>query len=107
MTKAPPPPINKTCANCGKAFTLEFPSLAAYVNTCPECAEREAVAHGQALIARSLATCPNESRWHALCPPEFRYTERHRLPSPTRLDAVLRWTYGKKGLVLHGDTGAG
>lgn len=45
--------------------------------------------------------------WQALCPPELRGLVRHKLPSPHKLDLVLRWQFGPRGLLLHGKTRQG
>jgi hypothetical protein len=46
-------------------------------------------------------------QWHELCPASYRETEAHKLPSPTRLERVMRWKYNAKGLLLIGATGKG
>ena len=47
-----------------------------------------------------------EVEWRRLCPPLFRDTDAERLPQ-RELKRVLSWSYGPKGLLLHGSTGAG
>jgi hypothetical protein len=110
MTTAPAAPVELTCPECGDVFTLEYPSIARLVKhyPCPECSEKHALATQRAAIERSLAARPiDESRWQRICPPGFLHTEPHKLPYPTRLDRVLQWQYGPKGLILYGHTGAG
>lgn len=49
-------------------------------------------------------------QWEVICPPGFRdrcETVREKLPQPDRLDKVLAWEYGPRGLILHGPTGTG
>lgn len=48
-----------------------------------------------------------KAQWEALCPPAYRDTEAHRLPMPSKLEVVMRWKYGPKGLTLIGATGKG
>jgi DNA replication protein DnaC len=48
-----------------------------------------------------------ESQWLRVCPPEFRELDRARHPLPDKLDEVLAWSYGPRGLLLHGETGTG
>lgn len=45
--------------------------------------------------------------WEALCPKEFRCTVPSRLPFPSKLDRVLNWRFGPRGLMLTGPTGSG
>lgn len=40
-------------------------------------------------------------------PTAFQRTERDKLPMPDKLDAALRWEFGKSGLLLYGGTGKG
>lgn len=40
-------------------------------------------------------------------PTAFRTTERNKLPFPDKLDSAMRWEFGPKGLLLHGQTGCG
>lgn len=102
---APSPTIVPCNGNCGRMVAIPFPSLAKFGAFCDECFDRdnerirrEAVANSQIIDA---------SGWEKICPLEFQHTEAHRLPSPTKLQKVLAWKYGAKGLILHGPTGAG
>jgi DNA replication protein DnaC len=45
--------------------------------------------------------------WAQLCPADFRNTTKLQLPSPTKLDVVMRWKYGSKGLILSGPSRRG
>jgi hypothetical protein len=45
--------------------------------------------------------------WQEWCPKIFLSTQKHRLPAPTKLDAILNWKYGPKGLLLIGPSGKG
>jgi DNA replication protein DnaC len=46
-------------------------------------------------------------RWENVCPVDFRNTDARKLPKPELLRCVLAWTYGARGLLLHGNTGLG
>lgn len=46
-------------------------------------------------------------QWRSYCPAAFRDTQKHRLPSPTKLDRVLQWKFGAKGMLMTGPTGQG
>lgn len=53
------------------------------------------------------AKVKRKSRFEQLCPTIYQATVPHRLPSPTKLDKVLRWSYGPMGLILYGPSGTG
>ena len=97
--------VEQTCRECGSAFELAYPTLARFVFVCPTCSDRHAEQDQRAAVARSenLRT----SAWQAICPPTFRDTQPHRLPMPSKLQTVLAWQYGPRGLLLHGATGQG
>jgi DNA replication protein DnaC len=42
--------------------------------------------------------------WKSICPPLYQESDPARLP---RLPEVMKWTYGSRGLILMGKTGAG
>ena len=44
--------------------------------------------------------------WADICPPLYRDTDPARLPKK-QLAKVMSWTYGPRGLLLHGSTGKG
>jgi hypothetical protein len=68
---------------------------------CNSCADKR-LAELDSVQAKSRA-----QQWSELCPPAYRATEAYRLPSPTKLERVMRWNYGAKGLALIGPTGRG
>ena len=55
----------------------------------------------------SVRATSRTDQWKILCPAAYRETKKHELPSPTKLDVVLRWKYGPKGLMLIGPTRRG
>ena len=91
--------------NCGKFVAVPFPSLAKFGAFCDECFDRDNDRIRREAIANSKII--DASGWERICPLCFQDTEAHRLPSPSKLQRVLAWKYGAKGLVLHGVTGAG
>lgn len=104
----PETPAQVTCKACGNPVD------------CPRNLERVALKFGvycdpcfnadnQRIFKEAEANAKlfDVSGWERLCPPEFQHTEPHRLPSPSKLQKVLEWKFGPKGLVLHGPTGAG
>lgn len=90
--------------SCGKLVAVPFPSLAKFGAFCDECFDRDNERIKNEAIANSII---DASGWERICPLGFQDTEPHRLPSPTKLQKVLTWRYGAKGLVLHGVTGLG
>lgn len=68
---------------------------------CNQCTDQRIAERGE-VTATSRA-----HEWKSICPPEYRSIDPSRLPSPTKLERVLRWTFGPKGLVLNGASGRG
>lgn len=50
--------------------------------------------------------CQREAHWRRMCPPLYRDSDPGRLPQGP-LGRVMTWTYGPRGLLLHGPTGSG
>ena len=103
-----PAEVPVKCTHCDALVTVRaavwkvFPAV-----TCPRClglyferrAEREAAQHGRV---------PSRSeQFEERCPPKYLETEHSKLPDPANARTALRWEYGSKGLVLHGETGSG
>jgi hypothetical protein len=101
-------PISKTCRECGKEFKIELPfpiKFADLIKVCSECTDRHTQMETRAIIAR--AEQARLGRWERLCPPEFRETVIAQLPKPDLVKRVLAWKYGKRGLLIHGETRTG
>lgn len=45
--------------------------------------------------------------WRKLCPLQYQTTDPSLLPLPLKLEAVMRWSYQPRGLILHGETRTG
>jgi hypothetical protein len=93
---------------CGKPVVLSGMLVhfgQRYGVSCDACADAE----NERVKREAEARCRiiDASGWEKICPPEFQHTEPHKLPSPTKLQKVLEWQYGLKGLILYGNTGAG
>ncbi len=98
----------KTCNECGAEWQLDdfIPSvMAAMVKTCPACSDRHALEHQRQLIQKSKLC--RLAEWNRICPPDYLDTVPSKLPFPMKLNSVLAWQYGPKGLLLHSPTGAG
>jgi len=90
---------------CGKTVACPFPALAKFGAICDECFDADNERIRREAVARSRII--DASGWEKICPIGFQDTEPHKLPSPTKLQKVLAWKYGPKGIVLHGVTGLG
>jgi hypothetical protein len=99
------PAVKVACKKCGELVEHPFPSLAKYGILCNGCADENNRMTLADAVARSQII--DVSGWERICPVAFQHTEAHKLPSPTKLQRVLAWTYGEKGLLLHGPTGLG
>lgn len=105
-----PSPITRACGECGQPFTAQplvihgrvfYPK--AY---CDPCVERHEQA--QALDRERRKAARLAETWERICPPIYRDTDPSRLPcAPACQEAVLRWQYGPRGLLLHGPTRSG
>lgn len=100
------PPKTRDCRECGQPFELPpFSLMVKFVFVCPICSERHAEADQRKLS--EAAPLRRAEAWKRLCPPAFIETEPHKLPSPGKLQRVLQWHYGSRGLVLNGPPGTG
>jgi DNA replication protein DnaC len=96
------------CSECGIVFTPAFIFTNQTVFACPDCAERFSREDSQEMIERTrLERLQKTDGWKRLCPPEFWDTVPSKLPHPSKLQKILQWNYGPRGLVLHGPTGKG
>ena len=100
-----PPVIQKVCSICGREFSVRNVGMQAYANVCGNCRDGKNKEENEREAKE--ATERRIQAWVHLCPPAYLAIDRSRLPDPSRLDAVLAWECGPRGLVLHGDTGRG
>jgi DNA replication protein DnaC len=82
------------------------------ITYCPRCMKQHpSEAEIPAGCDRRAITAPCEAcrqfQWLRVCPPEFRELDRARHPLAHKLDEVMKWRYGPRGLLLHGETGTG
>ncbi len=96
----------QTCQGCQTVFVCQASEyIAQFVKYCPECSDRQAEADQREAIRASFAT--QQAAGNGFVPAAFQDTVPHKLPRPERLQRVLAWQYGPKGLVMHGPTGNG
>ncbi len=98
-------PIIIQCRTCGVNVICPIPAFAKWGILCDPCAEKDREKVLRDAIENSKIV--DVSGWNRVCPSAPSDTQPHRLPSPTKLQRVLGWKYGPKGLVLHGATGQG
>lgn len=104
------------CSRCGRTVhthsfappndreALSFERRFAKILTCADCAEASDRYAAQEARDQRLA------EWQALCPKEFQgdsATVPAKLPKPHKLAEALKWTYGPRGLAMHGVSGTG
>jgi hypothetical protein len=98
--------VTKYCAQCGTEFTAEIlPWMADKMIHCETCRNAGAEAE-EARIARELKH-RREELWMQLIGEELAATDPSKLPDPSKLTRIMYWHFGAKGLILHGETGAG
>lgn len=98
----------RICRICNADFEIGVPvscAVAKFITVCPECSEIQAIKDGESLMANNKAI--QEANWKLICPAAFQKTDAHLLPSPTKLQKVMQWKYGAKGLILFGKSGQG
>lgn len=99
-------PARILCGECNQEFELPpFAIAAQFARFCPGCSDKKAMEDQAEYIAN--AANRKNTAWDELCPPDFRDTDPSKLPSPSKLDKVLQWSYGKQGLILGGATRKG
>lgn len=92
--------IEITCRTCSQKFNVDE-SLLRWVHFCQACLNK--MEHDRKAERRQAAW----EEFKDQCPIAFHRVNRASLPKPEKLDEVLRWAYGPKGLLLHGETGRG
>src|SRR5688572_1498021 len=98
----------RNCDECEQSFEVPpFKIAAQYVKICPTCSEKRVETQMQALREKAKTENRRLELWRIQCPEDFQGTVRDRIPNPVRYDKVMAWTYGRKGIVLHGPTGRG
>lgn len=83
----------------------EDPMLARFLVYCPACAEARQIANAKKQSEAFLSQ--RELDWRQICPTIYRETVQQKLPDSAKLELVLGWEFGRKGLILHGKTRKG
>ena len=106
-------PITIHCCKCGAPIdthsevNMSDPATAALVErimrltVCATCQEDVENQHHKRKLRERYA------EWKSVCPSAFLETKRETLPKPHKFDQAMAWTYGAKGLCLHGASRGG
>lgn len=97
--------IEKQCVECQKDFTLPNNVFANYINRCEPC--RLVKEEREASLQSKTAADARLNQWNSICPIDYRDIDATKFPDPLKLQSVLKWEFGPRGLVLHGETGRG
>lgn len=97
--------VKKECWRCGNTFQTAAGPMAMYAKTCQTCIDLESEQAYEKKKQDEIAY--RQIQWHKFCPPDYLICDRSKLPTPEKLDEVLTWEFGPKGMVLFGDTGRG
>lgn len=97
------------CTTCGSDFDYE-PNLmdcreVFAPENCPACVAHK-VTEAE-LRAADMRRIEREAEWKRIVPAEFQSIDRWKLPDPSLLDRALAWSFGPRGLLIHGPTGVG
>jgi DNA replication protein DnaC len=100
--------MKKNCKteNCpSMAEVPDNPTFSKFPFYCPECCKKHSAEAAQR--AEKELRDSRVASWKKICPIDFQETDIGRLPRPEKAQEVLSWIYGRKGLLLHGETGTG
>lgn len=97
-----PPEVDCTCQRCGRPFKSRYPGSSLACGPC-----QEELARQSAEKERLEGITARRNEWRTICPAEFIESDPGKLPFPNLHERVLRWHYGRRGLILHGPTGGG
>jgi DNA replication protein DnaC len=103
-----PPPVKtktKDCSMCFKPFEAPDNVMSNYLKLCPGCSKERDEKIRQEEVERESQR--RLRRWIETCPKEYLSIRQELLPTPSKLDETLAWSYGPKGIVMHGSTGNG
>lgn len=97
--------VTNPCIKCSAPIPYEpidgFPKM--FPTICDSCAERE-----RKLVEANLRR-ERQSRFDLMCPAAYRQTDPNHpgMPPAAKLNAILGWKPGPKGLVVYGETRRG
>src|SRR5262245_37532185 len=91
--------ITVACKSCWEPVVNQVPALARFGIVGDACADAESRRTAQEAVARLQII--DMAGWDRICPPEFQLTLPHKLPFPSKLQRVMNWQFGAKGLILH------
>ncbi|EEF63370.1 DnaA ATPase domain-containing protein [Pedosphaera parvula] len=99
-----------TCRYCKKDYPFEAPELDIELppmfkspTVCNSCADMLDRKRQESIIQERL------EKWRSTCPVIYEDTDPNHIgmPAPPKLNQILQWKYGPKGLLVFGDTRKG
>jgi DNA replication protein DnaC len=98
--------VAQTCDGCGKVYTaLTYQGRLWTTGRCIPCSDVWCKDHEDEEV-RGM-TEKRKVQFNEICPAKYQEFKRELLPNKVAYDAVLSWDYGKKGLLLMGDSERG
>lgn len=98
--------VPQTCEDCGKTYTaLTYQSRLWTTGRCVPCSEVYCKNHEDEEV-RGMTEKRKET-FNTMCPEKYQDFKRDLLPNKAAYDEVISWTYGKRGLLLNGDSERG
>lgn len=98
--------VVQTCEECGKIYmALTYQSRLWTTGRCIPCSEVYCKDHEDEEV-RGMTEKRKET-FNTMCPEKYQDFKRDLLPNKNAYDSVLSWDYGKKGLLLMGDSDRG
>lgn len=98
--------VPQTCEDCGKTYTaLTYQSRLWTTGRCVPCSEVYCKNHEDEEV-RGMTEKRKET-FNSMCPEKYQDFKRDLLPNKAAYDEVISWNYGKKGLLILGDSERG
>lgn len=98
--------VSQTCEDCGKEYTaLTWESKLWTTGRCIPCSDIYCSNQKDEEIRG--ATEKRKIRFNEMCPVQYQDFKRDLLPNKNAYDEVISWNYGKRGLLLMGDSQKG
>lgn len=98
--------VNQTCEDCGKEYiALTFGGKLWTTGRCIPCSnvycKNQEDEESRGMLAK------RKQSFEKICPPKYQDFKRDLLPNKFAYDEVLSWDFGKKGLLLQGESEKG
>lgn len=98
--------VNQTCEDCGKEYVaLTWESKLWTSGRCVPCSDVYCKSQEDEESRGALEK--RRENFSKICPPKYQDFKRDLLPNKAAYDEVLSWDFGKKGLLLQGESEKG